>query len=891
MRSPAAFVLLVFFSLAHVAAQAPADSDVTARLKDLADHYATRDRRETLKLVEPLVALPDLTLAQRVEALRIKGNAEIAVGSSDKAVDTLQTAMAALTAAPDERTGLQLQLALANAYRGQKRLDLALKESRAAQHVIERLGDERLLLECLTAQIHYIDDPHEAVWGPIADRAMGLARTLGDRGAQGRIHHIRADRAFTKGEYASAVRGLELAVSNLRAAGAAETISLARALTSLGRARRAHGLPARALDAYREAMAVQKRTGDRFGVVQTWNAMGVAWNHMERPAKSLECYRNGLAEAIALGDQSAVRFMEGAVATALLRSGKAAEAIPIFERLLAQNPEPYIARFRLAALADAYLDVGRPLEALSTVDKALAMDASSQPDAVATFQFTRARAQAALGRHEAAIADARTTLAMYERIRQSLLPLDFVKRGYSDLIQGIFDFTVGALEEAGRHAEAVESAEAARGRALADLMASRLSAPATTEAGTAAASERSAATLLTGVGPADAAPHGLDSPVAIRALSSKELSALAAEHHTTMVSYWVGADRSLVWVIRRDGAIFSATLRVTRARLQQLVDQAAKPPVIAVDGAAATADPAERALRVLYDTLIAPIDALLPADGARLTMVPHGPLFSLSFAALRNRRGRYLIERYALHDVPSGAVLALGASRPLTSATRWLLVADPQPRPTGAIGLPALPAAAREIAAAAAGAPAGAVQRLAGAAASERTFRSALADARIVHVAAHAVVPEKDVAGAFLAFGRNRAARPAADADGRLTAAEIYDLRVGADLVVLSACRSGRGRITGDGVAGFTRAFISAGARTVVASLWDAPDEPARRLMASFYRQLAGGHDKAESLRAAQLALLADLRAGRVKLASPAGEVVLPPHPALWAGFRVHGLP
>jgi CHAT domain-containing protein len=158
-------------------------------------------------------------------------------------------------------------------------------------------------------------------------------------------------------------------------------------------------------------------------------------------------------------------------------------------------------------------------------------------------------------------------------------------------------------------------------------------------------------------------------------------------------------------------------------------------------------------------------------------------------------------------------------------------------------------------------------------------------------VAAHAVVPEKDVADAFLAFGRDGRAVPASEADGRLTAAEIYDLHMSADLVVLSACRSGRGRITGDGVAGFTRAFISAGARTVVASLWDAPDESARRLMARFYRELAAGHGKAESLRAAQRALLADLRNGRVKVASPAGDVVLPPHPALWAGFRLHGLP
>jgi len=227
----------------------------------------------------------------------------------------------------------------------------------------------------------------------------------------------------------------------------------------------------------------------------------------------------------------------------------------------------------------------------------------------------------------------------------------------------------------------------------------------------------------------------------------------------------------------------------------------------------------------------------------------------------------------------------------MSPATGWLLVADPQPRPAGAAHLPALPGATREIAAAAAVAPTGTVQRLAGTAASEHAFRAALAGARVVHVAAHAVVPEKDVAGAFLAFGRARGTVAASDDDGRLTAAEIYDLHVGADLVVLSACRSGRGRITGDGVAGFTRAFISAGARTVVASQWDAPDESARRLMARFYAEVASGHDKAEALRSAQLALLADLRAGRVKVASPAGDVVLPPHPALWAGFRVHGLP
>jgi CHAT domain-containing protein len=235
-------------------------------------------------------------------------------------------------------------------------------------------------------------------------------------------------------------------------------------------------------------------------------------------------------------------------------------------------------------------------------------------------------------------------------------------------------------------------------------------------------------------------------------------------------------------------------------------------------------------------------------------------------------------------------VLALAASRPSSTAREWLLVADPRPRPRAAAALAPLPAAAREIAAAAAVAPADAVRQLIGGRASEPVFRSRLDTARVVHIAAHAVVPEGDAAGAFLAFGRDRATTGDA-ADGRLTAAEIYDLQIAADLVVLSACRSGRGRITGDGVAGFTRAFISAGARTVVASLWDAPDETARRLMSRFYRQFARGQGSAEALRGAQLALLADLRAGRVSVKSPAGDVVLPAHPALWAGFRVHGLP
>src|SRR5207237_9843489 len=74
-----------------------------------------------------------------------------------------------------------------------------------------------------------------------------------------------------------------------------------------------------------------------------------------------------------------------------------------------------------------------------------------------------------------------------------------------------------------------------------------------------------------------------------------------------------------------------------------------------------------------------------------------------------------------------------------------------------------------------------------------------------------------------------------------------------ANLVVLSACDTGRGRITGDGVIGLSRSLISAGAISVVVSLWSVPDDSTASLMTEFYRQLQHNADKAQALRQAML--------------------------------------
>ena len=185
------------------------------------------------------------------------------------------------------------------------------------------------------------------------------------------------------------------------------------------------------------------------------------------------------------------------------------------------------------------------------------------------------------------------------------------------------------------------------------------------------------------------------------------------------------------------------------------------------------------------------------------------------------------------------------------------------------------------------------VEVLTGADASEQAVREHLArvaPARVavVHVAAHGAILDAQPMDSYVALG---GAGTSGDNDGRLTAAEVYGLRLDADLVVLSGCRTADGPVTGDGISGLTRAFFAAGTRSVLASLWDLPDETARRLLPAFYRAWYGASagDGAEALRQAQLRILADLRAGRLSVGTRFGSIVLAEHPSLWGGLAFIG--
>jgi len=254
-------------------------------------------------------------------------------------------------------------------------------------------------------------------------------------------------------------------------------------------------------------------------------------------------------------------------------------------------------------------------------------------------------------------------------------------------------------------------------------------------------------------------------------------------------------------------------------------------------------------LRAMYDQLIKPLD--LKLKGQPLIIVPHGSLHAVPFAALYD--GEYLIDKAEVSLAPSAAVYTLCCQR--SKHSRGPLVA---------FGVPVenIPQVLEEVE--------GIIQiadqahKFTGQAASMENFFVSAPEAQVLHVATHgAFRPDNPM------FSGLRMA------DGWLTARDLYNLRLSAELVVLSACETGLAKqANGDELLGLARGFLYAGAPCLVASLWPVKDDTTARFMTNFYARLHQASSVASALREAQL----ELRQQH-------------PNPYYWAAFTLTGDP
>ncbi|MBD2194502.1 MULTISPECIES: CHAT domain-containing protein [Calothrix] len=259
-------------------------------------------------------------------------------------------------------------------------------------------------------------------------------------------------------------------------------------------------------------------------------------------------------------------------------------------------------------------------------------------------------------------------------------------------------------------------------------------------------------------------------------------------------------------------------------------------------------------LQKLHQLLIKPIADLLPTNPNQpVTFVPQSSLFLVPFPALMDEQGKPIIEKHTILTAPAIQVLdfthQLGAGRQ-TNYNNALIVGNPtMPFVSTKPGKPAtklkpLPGAELEAKTIAQMLK---TQPILGKEATKANILQRLSLFDVIHLATHGWADDNRGLGSWIAFA------PSGKDDGLLKAEEILDLKLKAQLVVLSACETGKGKLSGDGVIGLSRSLISAGVPSVLVSLWQVPDAATQYLMVEFYKSLQTQPDKALALRQAML--------------------------------------
>jgi len=640
------------------------------------------------------------------------------------------------------------------------------------------------------------------------------------------------------GRYETAVSYYQKALEKFQEIG--DRRGEAYALLNIGSARENLGERDRALERYQQALAIMRAEADRMGEGRTLTYIGLLHHGGDRSNEGLS-------------------FLEKALAIRREIDDRPGEAVT------------------LDYLGTVYRDRGDPKTALKHYRQALkiAKQIGDRPGVGRTLSNMGAT-YLAEGKLRKATKNLTQAVEIWESLRPGLSDenkvslFDTQLQTYSDL--------QSALIARNKTEKALEIAERGRARAFAELIAA-------------------------GLGAQFAENFQTSAPPTVA-----EIREIAKRERATLVEYSIANDKLYIWVVQPDGTITLRTVelgeldlsmgetversqaaavggssrdaRDTVNNLVQATRASATKPNLAYNlrGAENSNHIKNQRLWKSYNLLIEPIADLLPANPeSPVILIPQSSLFLIPFAALQDDSGNYLIEKHTIAIAPSIQVLDLTyrqqqQHKNADASDDILIVGNPampslppilgeQPIP-----LDPLPHAEEEAKAIAQLLH---TEPVLGAAATETAIVEKMRNARVIHLATHGLLDElKDLSAMPGAI----ALTPTDSEDGFLTSSEIMTLKLNAELVVMSACNTGRGEITGDGVIGLSRAFLTAGVPSAMVSLWSLPDAPTAYLNVEFYRQMERGSDRSVALRQAMLATMKQY-----------------PHPRDWAGLILLG--
>ena len=856
---------------------------------------------KALAMLEPALEIQKELGDRRAQAITLNGLAfaYFSIGQTQKALERLEECLPLRRMVADRAGEAYTLHSIGTIYLSLAEQQKALEYFNQALPLWRAVGQrngEGVTLNNTGMVYSALGQPQKAL--EYLERAMSTRREIGDRAGEAASLNNLAHVYGLMGQSRKSIEYLTKAIEIFRASH--DRSGEAVALTNIGTAYRALGDKNKALEYHSQALAINRETKDQLELGVSLNNLAATYREMGNFPKSLECYEEALPLLRAAGD----RLQEGSV---------------------------------LSGMGSVYLSMGQPEKAFECASQSQALLHSIQArQQESAALYLLARVERSRGHLEVALERINAATDLAETLRSDVAAEE-LRSSYFATVREQFELRIDLLmslhrqqPSAGFDAAALETSERARARGLLDLLAeshadlregidatvlerermleSRLSAKADRQVRLLAGKhtpEMASATEkeihdLTGqyqqvrAEIRSQSPHyaALTQP---RSLTAAEIQRDLLDPETVLFEYWLGEERSFVWEVTKD------SLRSYELPKRATLEASAREAYARLSAAGETEG---KTIAAVSRMLLEPVAAHLGKK--RLVIVSEGALQYLPFAALQDpRTSRPLLAEHEVVNLPSASTLAIlrRELRGRKPAPRMLAVlADPVFRAddsrvtgmkeagadspggeqlqrsageSGLTGFARLRGSRREAESIAALVPSSSTLRALDFQASRATATSPdLGRYRILHFATHSLLNSQhpELSGLVLSLVDERGRAQ----NGFLQAHEIYNLKLNADLTVLSACQTALGHeIRSEGIIGITRGFMYAGVPRVVASLWKVPDQATAELMKVFYqgvlvRKLA----PAAALRQAQLALSKD----------PDYT-----HPYYWAGFALQG--
>jgi CHAT domain-containing protein len=588
----------------------------------------------------------------------------------------------------------------------------------------------------------------------------------------------------------------------------------------------------KALEYYQKSLAIKKMIMDKVGERIVLNNIGANYVYLKQYAKALEYLQQSLNISRAMGN----KFIEGSVLNNIgavyAFSEQYPQALEYYQQSLTISKmirDISGKKSTLGNIGAVYVSLRKYSKALEYLQQSLTISKTIGDKDSEGIGLNNI-GDVLLKQKKPALAEKslREAIAIWETIRGSKNNSgqglsDSAKVSFADRVAETYKLLQRSLIEQNKPQAALEIAERGRARALAELLASRS---------------------------VDAATNTLKLP---KSPNLVKIQQIAKSQNATLVEYSLIDDTIYIWVIPPNGSItFKQSKLPPNTTIKDLVNTSRDD--IGVRGRSGSRNTpsspaaAQGDLKLLHKLLIEPIAKSLPKDpNQRIIFIPQGELFFVPFVALQDSNDKYLIEQ---HTISTASAIGLLDSTPKPAKFNpkqgtSIVVGNPI-MPLAPDGTQLVPLAGAEKEAIAIGSILKTTP-LIGAKADKNVVISKMRSASIIHLATHGLLDKVkgDIPGAI------------ALTNGLLTSNEIFDLKLQANLVVLSACDTGGGDLSGDGVIGLSRALAAAGTPSVAVSLWSVNDSATQELMVEFYQNWYGkGMDKDQSMRQAMLEVM-----------------------------------